>query len=96
MLAELIFYVLLSGTLILAFFKWATLNRDYFAKRGIKHFPSKFLIGDTTALYTKRTNGAAFLEMIHHRFPKEKYRSHLTFTFKILNISSFLKGDWFF
>lgn len=72
MLFEIVFSVLLGGLLIYAFYKWATANSEYFAKRNIKHMKPKFLIGDTTQLFMKQYTPAEFLDMIYYQYPKEK------------------------
>lgn len=68
---ELIYYVLVSA--IYAFYKWATVNKDYFSTRGISHLKPKFLIGNTFGLLSKQYKPTEFLDSIYYRFPNEKY-----------------------
>lgn len=73
MLSELLFYTILSGTLFYAFYKWATVNKEYFSKRNIKHFHPKFLIGNTIGLFLKQYTPDKFIDLLYYRYPKEKY-----------------------
>lgn len=73
MWSELVFYGLIGGTLLYAFYKWATVNRDYFVKRKIKHLNPNFLIGNTSGLFFKRHTPADYMNSIYFRYPNEKY-----------------------
>lgn len=74
MVSELSFYwIIICGILLYAFYKWATLNNNYFDIRNIKHLEPKFLIGNATGLFFKRYAPRDFMEMLYYRFPKEKY-----------------------
>lgn len=75
MLSELLFYTLTSGTLFYVLYKWATKNREYFAKRNLKHLKPRFLIGNTTGLFLKRYTPENFIDQLYYSFPKEKYVS---------------------
>lgn len=43
-------FLLWSGIslLLYAFYKWATINHDYFLKRGVRHMKPKFLLGNNS------------------------------------------------
>lgn len=73
MLTEWFFYTLLSGTVLYAFYKWATIHKEYFAKRNLKHLEPNFLIGNTTGLFLKQYIPYKFIDSLYYRFPKEKY-----------------------
>ena len=71
---ELIFYTLFGGiVLIYAFYKWATVNKDYFSKRRIKQLEPTFLVGNTFGLFANRYDPTEFFDSIYYRFSKEKY-----------------------
>lgn len=73
--ADLIFYtliVIIIGIVSYAFYKWATFNNDYFAKRNIKFCKPRFLIGNVLGLFFKRYIPADFSDMIYYQFPNEK------------------------
>lgn len=72
MFAESIFYILISVTVCYAFYKWATINNNYFEKRNLKHLKPKFLFGNTIGLFMNRYRPADFVNSIYYRFPKEK------------------------
>lgn len=54
-----------------AFYKWATLNDDYFEKRNIKHLKPKFLIGNTGEQYVKKATFYSFTEKLYNEFSNE-------------------------
>ena len=71
---ELIFYTFVGGlVLIYAFYKWATVNKDYFSKRHMKQLDPTFLVGNTFGLFAKRYVPTYFIDSIYYRFPNEKY-----------------------
>lgn len=72
MLAEFIFYALISVTVSYAFYKWATTNSGYFRKRNLKHLNPNFLIGNTAGLFLNRYRPDDYLNWIYNSFPKEK------------------------
>ncbi|XP_055297251.1 probable cytochrome P450 9f2 [Sitodiplosis mosellana] len=72
MLAELLFYAIISGTLFYIFYKWATINREYFVKRKLKHVEPNFLIGNLLGLFLKRHRPAEFMDSLYYRYPNEK------------------------
>lgn len=78
MLSELLFYTIISGTLFYLFYKWATVNKEYFVKRKLKHFEPKFLIGNMLGLFLKQHRPAEFMDSLYYRFPKEKYDINIT------------------
>lgn len=73
MFAELIFYTLIGVTVCYTFYKWATINNEYFTKRNLKHIKPRFLFGNTIGLFTNRYTPADYTNSIYVRFPKEKF-----------------------
>lgn len=53
MLNELLLGII--GSLAYSFYKWVTLNNDYFEKRNIKYMKPKFLVGNIAELYSDNT-----------------------------------------
>lgn len=71
MIAELLLF---GVTLLLsyAFYKWATLNNDYFERRKIKYSKPSFLIGTTgSAFFGNRDTAAEFAQKLYDAFPNE-------------------------
>lgn len=69
---EFLFYTVISGILFYAFYKWATVNKEYFVKRKLRHLKPIFLFGNTIGLFLKRYTPADFQDTIYYRYPKEK------------------------
>lgn len=70
MLAEL----LLVGAITLlgyAFYKWATLNRDYFKQRGLKSMKPNLLFGNTGDLFFSKISAVDFVTKIYSQCPGE-------------------------
>lgn len=70
MLGEL----LLSAAITLlayAFYKWATINNDYFQRRNVKFMPPKFLVGNTGGLFSNRYTATEYAQMVYNAFPSE-------------------------
>lgn len=64
--------LILSFSLILyAFYKWATINNDYFERRNIKYMKPKFLVGNTGGAYVKKYTGAEYATRLYQAFPNE-------------------------
>lgn len=76
MLLDLLLYAVVSGILFYVFYKWATVNRDYFSKRRMKQMTPTFLVGNTFGLFAKRHVPKDFIDSIYYRYPNEKYVSH--------------------
>lgn len=70
MFAELVLAVAI-GSLAYAFYKWATINNDYFKRRGIKSMNPTFLIGNMSTQFLKRITAVEFAQQIYNRFPEE-------------------------
>lgn len=69
------------GTVLLAtaialiaysFFKWATLNNDFFEKRGVRFLKPTFLLGSTWKFYTQQIDMFQFVNYLYRSFPNEK------------------------
>lgn len=69
----LLLYSFLIGTFSYVFYKWATVNKNYFVKRKLKHFEPKFLIGNLFGLFVKRHRPHEFMDSLYYRYPNEKY-----------------------
>lgn len=70
MLGELLLFAAIS-LLAFAFYKWATLNNDYFEKRKMKFMKPTFLVGNTAALFTYKYTATEFVQMLYQAFPDE-------------------------
>lgn len=57
--------------LLYAFYKWATRNNDYFAKRNLKFRKPYFLIGNNGFMFTKKNTAAGISQMLYNEFPEE-------------------------
>jgi hypothetical protein len=62
----------LAGLLLVAFYKWATFNNDFFEKRGIKFVTPSFLIGNTGPLLSRKVPMNEIVMSFYLKFPKEK------------------------
>lgn len=54
-----------------AFYKWATVNNDYFKRRGIKAKKPLFLLGNTGGVFLTRTTAVEFAKKVYYEFPDE-------------------------
>lgn len=71
MLSELLLAV--DGCLIAyCFYKWATQNNDYFAKRNLPFQKPKFLLGSTAGFFFGNHSAPEFSQMLYNWFPTEK------------------------
>lgn len=52
-----------------AFYKWATLNNDYFERRNMKYLKPSFFIGSTGDAFSKKYTAAEFAEKLYNAFP---------------------------
>ncbi|XP_031624489.1 probable cytochrome P450 9f2 [Contarinia nasturtii] len=57
--------------LIYAFYKWATINNDFFERRNIKYMKPKFLVGNVSGTYINKYTGAEFANELYQAFPNE-------------------------
>lgn len=71
MLSELLLAVGI-GLIVYAFYKWVTLNNDYFAIRNLPFKKPSFLLGSTGGFFLGRYAGPEFGKMIYNMFPNEK------------------------
>lgn len=51
-----------------AFYKWATLNNDFFKRRNMKYLKPTFLIGSTGALITNKYTAVEFTQKLYDAF----------------------------
>lgn len=54
-----------------AFYKWATLNNDFFEQRNIKNVKPTFLIGNNAGSLFNKYTGAEFCKKLYQTFPDE-------------------------
>lgn len=54
-----------------AFYKWATINNDFFEKHNLKSLKPKFLFGNTGGVFFNQYSGAEFCDMMYDAFPNE-------------------------
>lgn len=60
---ELLLFAILISYL---FYKWATINNDFFKQRNIKHFKPKFLLGNLEDM-----PATDFAQKYYQAFPEE-------------------------
>jgi hypothetical protein len=60
------------GLFVYAFYKWATLNNNYFLKKGVKYVEPYFLLGTSTTMVTRHLSMPEYVKMLYNQFPKEK------------------------
>lgn len=70
MLGEALLFAALS-LIAFAFYKWATLNNDYFEKRNLKYMKPKFLVGNTGGLFLNKYTATGFAQKLYQAFPDE-------------------------
>lgn len=70
MLGELLLVIALVS-LAYSFYKWATLNNEYFEKRNLKYIKPTFLVGNTAALFTNKYTAVEFASKLYDVFPNE-------------------------
>lgn len=70
MLGELILIVAVS-LISFAFYKWATLNNNYFAKRNLKYIQPYFLVGNTGGFFFNKYTAIEFAQKLYYTFPDE-------------------------
>lgn len=65
--------LLLIGIVLiaLAFYKWATLNNDFFERRNIKYVKPTFFIGSTAGVFFKKYTAVEFAQKVYQSFPNE-------------------------
>lgn len=68
-------FILWGGValLIYAFYKWATINNDYFEKRGVSYMKPTFLVGNNGGfLFLMKYTMTEFLNMFYTANPGYK------------------------
>lgn len=70
MLGEVLLFVALS-LIAFAFYKWATLNNDYFEKRNVKCTKPSFLFGNSGSLFLNKYTATEFAQKLYQAFPEE-------------------------
>lgn len=73
MIFELILYLTFGVTLVYGFYKWSTINKDYFTPRNLKVVKFPFSSGNVLSLLAQRNRPKDFLDDIYYQFPDEKY-----------------------
>lgn len=54
------------------FYKWATENNDFFAKRGIPQMKPAFLVGNNSGALLRKFTVPEFAMHLYRQFPNEK------------------------
>lgn len=54
-----------------AFYKWATVNNDFFKKRNLKFIKPKFLVGNTGGFFLNMYTAPEYCDMLYQEFPNE-------------------------
>lgn len=70
MIGEILLFAAIS-LISYAFYKWATINNDFFEHRNIKFMKPKFLVGNTGGLFFNRYTAIAFAQKLYQAFPDE-------------------------
>lgn len=55
------------------FYKWGTLNNDFFERRNIKYLKPKFLIGSSGPTLLGKLTGVELAQKLYNAFPDEPY-----------------------
>lgn len=66
-----LFLLAIVALLFYAFYKWVTINNDFFKRRNIKYMKPKFLIGNNVGVYFNQYTAAEFSEKLYQEFPNE-------------------------
>ncbi|XP_031624487.1 uncharacterized protein LOC116341517 [Contarinia nasturtii] len=56
---------------IWAFYRWVTLNNEYFERRHVKHMKPNFFVGNTGGFFLQKYNAIEFSDLIYKTFPNE-------------------------
>ncbi|XP_031624496.1 probable cytochrome P450 9f2 [Contarinia nasturtii] len=59
------------GLISYAFYKWATINNDFFERRNIKCMKPRFIVGNTGGLFTNKYTVTEFAQKLYNAFPNE-------------------------
>lgn len=70
MVVELLIFAAIS-LFIIAFYKWATLNNDFFERRNLKYMKPTFLFGNTAGVFLEKYDAGEFSQMMYQAFPDE-------------------------
>ncbi|XP_055306358.1 uncharacterized protein LOC129570685 [Sitodiplosis mosellana] len=70
MIGEILLFAAIS-LISYAFYKWATINNDFFERRNIKYLKPRFLVGNTGGLFFNKYTAAAFSQKLYQAFPDE-------------------------
>lgn len=54
-----------------AFYKWATINNEYFKRRGLKYMQPSFLVGNTAGMFFQKYDALEFGKFLYYAFPEE-------------------------
>ena len=70
MIVELLWVVAIA-LISYAFYKWATLNYDYFERRNVKYLKPMFLLGSTGDVILNKCTVVEFTQKLYQTFPNE-------------------------
>lgn len=68
---EGIFLLAAIALLSYAFYKWATINNDFFEKRNVKYMKPRFLVGSTAGVLMNKYDATEFSDKLYNAFPNE-------------------------
>lgn len=69
---EFLLIVAAVSLILYAFYKWVTINNDYFVRRNIKCMKPTFFIGNMIDMYFNICTGAEFANKLYQTFPNER------------------------
>lgn len=72
MFAELLLTVAVA-LIAYAFYIWATINNEYFNRRGLKFVKPTLLLGETGKMFLSKITAVDLAKKVYDRFPKEPY-----------------------
>lgn len=71
MLAEILAITAIS-LFFVAFYKWATLNNDYFERRQMKYMKPTLFFGNTGGFLINKYTAMEFSQLLYQAFPNEQ------------------------
>lgn len=69
-MAELLLFAAIS-LIVYAFYKWATLNNDFFERRSVKYMKPSFFVGNTGGKFLCKYTATHFSKILYNAFPDE-------------------------
>lgn len=63
--------LIVSIFIIYLFYKWATINDDYFKRRGVKSMKPSLLLANSKSLFLSNQSAADMTKNVNEEFPGE-------------------------